>query len=71
MISITITKKMKMMDFNTTKKAGKMMTINTETKVYFINKINNLFYQSQTQLATPFKDLSEFHQTLKLLRSCK
>ena len=45
------------MDFTTTKKAGKMMTINTETKVYFINKINNLFYQSQTQLATPFKDL--------------
>ncbi|MFM7854745.1 MAG: hypothetical protein ACKO96_23175 [Flammeovirgaceae bacterium] len=71
MISITITRKMKMMDFNTTKKAGKMTIINLEAKVYFTNKTNRLFFQSQILPATPSKDSLEYHQTLKHSRNCK
>lgn len=48
MIFSTIKKKMTMKDqtlISTTKMAGKMMIINIEIKVCFMNKINKLFFR--------------------------
>jgi len=74
MIFNTITKKMIMKDqmhINTTKMAGKMMIINIEIKVCFMNKINKSSFQLQIQLDIHFKDSSKFLQISKLSKNCK